>query len=148
MGARGMKGIGIVVVAVALAACGGEESPEPIRFSGPEVDQARNSWAPELVALVDSGNAAYRTGHYDEARRLFTRGTTNHPHNGAVWFGLYMAEHALGNVEAADSALAKAENLTPGFRTGAVEMTGDSAAADAADTSGEGAPGLPRPAGH
>ena len=104
----------VIVACAALTACGGgQEEDEAIRFGGAEVDEARSGWPAELVALVDSGNAAYRTGNYDDAARHFRRGTAEFPHQGATWFGLYMAEHARGNMVAADSALGRAEALTP-----------------------------------
>ncbi|HUG40522.1 MAG TPA: hypothetical protein VMM12_08560 [Longimicrobiales bacterium] len=102
-----------IAAAVAVSACGGDDGGGEIRFEGQEVQEARRGWTPELAALVDSGNAAYRTGNYDEAARIFQRGTREFPHHGATWFGLYMAEHARGNIAAADSALGRAEALTP-----------------------------------
>ena len=128
-----MRLIWVVAGCAALVACGGAESgAEDIRFGGDEVQEARRGWAPELTALVDSGNAAYRTGNYEDAARLFRRGTREFPHQGASWFGLYMAEHALGNMAAADSALGRAEALTPsapeGFGTGRELIPVDSGA--------------------
>ena len=106
----------VIAGLLAAAACGGGEEPaERPRFSGEEVDAARSSWPEGLAAMVDSGNAAYRAGRLDEAADVFQRATTRYPHIGAPWFGLYMAEHARGNLEEADSALAKAEYLTPGL---------------------------------
>ena len=105
--------VAAAVIAMASgAACGGEDEGA-IRFEGEQIEQARRGWAPGLVAVVDSGNAAYRAGDYDEAARIFRGGTERFPHQGAPWFGLYMAEHARGNIAAADSALARSEALTP-----------------------------------
>lgn len=122
-----MRPIGVVAVCLALVACDGEEGPDELQFQGDAVEAARQGWSAELAALVDSGNAAYRTGHYDEAARHFRRGTVEFPHQGAPWFGLYMAEHALGNMAAADSALGRAQALTPSLPAAADTLGGDSA---------------------
>lgn len=123
-----MRRFRVAALWLGLAACGGQEEQDGMQFQGEEVEAARQGWSPPLAALVDSGNAAYRSGRFAEAARLFRRGTVEHPHQGATWFGLYMAEHALGNVSAADSALARAEALTPSLPS----RTSDSIPGDSA----------------
>lgn len=119
-----------VVTSVALAACGGEEdAPEAMEFEGERVEQARANWPEGLSERIDSGNVAYREGRYEESADIFRRATAQNPHIGSTWFGLYMAEHALGNIEAADSALAQAEALTPGLQRVHGEAMSDSAGA-------------------
>jgi Flp pilus assembly protein TadD len=66
------------------------------------------------VAQLDSGNAAYRRAAYEPALRHYVRVTELAPDQAVGWFGLYMAHHALGNLEAADSALARAREVAPG----------------------------------
>jgi hypothetical protein len=106
---------GLVAAVMAAAACGGGEEPAETRFEGPEVEQARASWPEGLAPMVDSGNAAMRAGHMDEAADVFRRATERYPHVATAWFGLYMAEHGRGRIEAGDSALLKARSLTPGL---------------------------------
>jgi tetratricopeptide (TPR) repeat protein len=77
------------------------------------IEQARADWPAGLDALVDSANAAYSAGDYDEANRLYRAGAALAPTVTATWFGVYMAEHARGNVAAADSAMARAQALSP-----------------------------------
>lgn len=67
--------------------------------------RGRADWPTGLAAVVDSGNAAYRAGDYREARRHFRAAARGAPDVGTAWFGVYMAERALGNQAAADSAL-------------------------------------------
>jgi hypothetical protein len=71
----------------------------------------RASWPAGVAVHVDSGNASYRARDYAEARRHFTEATRRGPDVAAAWFGLQMAQHALGNKPAADSAMAHAEGL-------------------------------------
>jgi tetratricopeptide (TPR) repeat protein len=78
------------------------------------MEQARANWPAGLGEVIDSANAAYSAGDYEEASRLYRRGTTIAPDVTAAWFGIYMAEHAQGNVAAADSAMTRAQALAPG----------------------------------
>lgn len=71
----------------------------------------RENWPAGVAARIDSANAAYRAGDYAEARRLFRDATEQSDRVPTAWFGVYMAEHALGNVAAADSALKRAQSL-------------------------------------
>src|SRR5690554_366966 len=86
-----------------------------MEFGGEDVDRARVDWPAGLSETMDRANLAYREGRYDEAADLFREAADAHPDIGSAWFGLYMAEHARGNMQAADSALARAESLTPGL---------------------------------
>lgn len=76
--------------------------------------QARDLMAPEVVAQLDSGSAAYRADDFEASLRHYTRATELDPSVGAAWFGVYMAEHALGNADAAQAALERARNIVPG----------------------------------
>ena len=74
----------------------------------------RAALPPEVLAQVDSGNAAYRRGDFDAAVEAFDAVTAAAPDDPTGWFGLYMAHQSLGNVAAADSAIATARSLAPG----------------------------------
>lgn len=127
-----------------LAACGGDgDAPEEMEFDGESVEEARAAWPEGLAERIDSGNVAYREGRYDESAEIFGRATEQNPHIGSTWFGLYMAEHARGNIEAADSALAQAEALTPGLRRMHGEAIGDSAGGMPSSMPGGMPPGHP-----
>jgi tetratricopeptide (TPR) repeat protein len=113
--------------AVALTACNRDDDQDRIRLdAGDGMAEARAGWAPEFEAAVDSGNAAYRAGRWQEAADHFRRGTELEPQVAAAWFGLHMAESALGNDEEAFEALQRAEALTPGLGGGHPRMPADS----------------------
>ncbi|MFV2007894.1 MAG: hypothetical protein ACC667_10625 [Longimicrobiales bacterium] len=76
--------------------------------------QAREAWPPEVVAHVDSGNTAFRDEDLEEALRHYTTAAEGMPDNAAAWFGVNMAQLALGNQAAADSALDMARKAAPG----------------------------------
>lgn len=76
--------------------------------------QSREAWPASVVAQVDSGNAAFRDRRPEEALRHYTAATDEMPRNAAAWFGVHMAQTALGNQAAADSALAMAQRAAPG----------------------------------
>jgi tetratricopeptide (TPR) repeat protein len=93
--------------------------------------------------LVDSANTAYAAGDYQTAADIYRGLTRDEPDLGVSWFGLSMAERAMGNEEAADEALEKAEARAPGL--GRMH--------DAATDSAQRAPGMPQghptmPPGH
>jgi tetratricopeptide (TPR) repeat protein len=77
------------------------------------MEQARAGWPDGLAELIDSANAAYSAADYDEANLLYRRAAELAPNVTAGWFGIYMAEHARGNIAAADSAMMRARALTP-----------------------------------
>ena len=85
--------------------------------------QARELMAPDVVAQLDSGTAAYRADDFRASLRHYTRVTELDPDVGAGWFGVYMAQHALGDAEAAQAALERARNIAPG----ATMLHGDTA---------------------
>jgi len=75
--------------------------------------QARENMPPEVVASLDSGTVAFRRGEHEVALAHYRRATELAPEVAAGWFGVYMAEHALGNVEAAQEALARFRAIEP-----------------------------------
>lgn len=104
---------GFAVLAL-LVACAPPEDQETGTIRDQDVRQAREELPPELVAALDSGNAAYRRGAYQDALSAYRRVVDHDEGVAAGWFGIYMAELALGNPEAADSAMARARDLAPG----------------------------------
>lgn len=89
---------------------------DPVRHpeeAGTEVPAHGISSAAERVQL-DSGNVAFRAGEYENALRHYQAATEAGPGNLSGWFGVYMAYQALGDSEAADSALERARRQVPG----------------------------------
>jgi tetratricopeptide (TPR) repeat protein len=106
----------VALAALALGACR-DDAPTDQRtdtVTPQTMEQARAAWPAGLSEVVDSANAAYSEGDYDTALRLYRRGTEIAPDVTATWFGIYMAEHARGNIAAADSAMSRAQSLAPG----------------------------------
>ena len=67
-----------------------------------------------VVAQLDSGSAAFRVDDHQEALRHYREAARLGPDVAAAWFGVYMAQKALGNAQGADSALARVQELAPG----------------------------------
>jgi hypothetical protein len=63
---------------------------------------------------MDSAGAAYRDGDYLSARTHYVIATDSAPDLAASWLGLFLAERALGNAAAADSALRRARSIASG----------------------------------
>lgn len=100
----------VLALGVGLGAC----RPDDQRTGdvAPEVwSEARAGWPAEVVARVDSGNAAIRADSFTVARRHFARVVELEDSVSAGWFGLYLAELGLGNTAAAADALERARAL-------------------------------------
>lgn len=65
-------------------------------------------------AQLDSGNASYSEGRYENALRHYREAIREAPASAASWFGVQMAAAALGNQALADSARAQIDALSPG----------------------------------
>jgi tetratricopeptide (TPR) repeat protein len=106
-----------VIAAIALGGCRqdrvqtGDQVTETV--TPRSMEEARAGWPEGLAAVIDSANAAYSNGDYAAANQLYRRGAEIAPTVTATWFGIYMAEHARGNIAAADSAMARAQALAP-----------------------------------
>lgn len=124
----------VLVLLPLLLGCGGDqsgtrESDDRFSVAGRGLDQAvdsvrsarrraaapadgeqnsRTSLPAGVPSALDSGNAAYRAGNYHAALKQFESITRQHPDVRAGWFGVYMAQRALGNQAAADSAMRRA----------------------------------------
>lgn len=95
-----------------------------------DVLAARADLEPAVVEALDSGNAAYRNRDYRRALEHYNAAVEMNDELAAGWFGVYMAELALGNADAAEAAMEQARIHAPG----ATLMHPD--------------PGLPVPADH
>ncbi len=104
----------IVGTAVSLLACSRPDDQRTDTIDRETVEQARAAWPDGVAMRIDSGNAAYRSRDYEAAAALYRRAAELGPDIPAAWFGIYMVEHARGNLAAADSALARARQLAPG----------------------------------
>jgi len=76
--------------------------------------QARENMPPAALAQLDSGTSAFRADDFEAALRHYTRVTEIAPDIGAGWFGVYMAEEALGHTDRAAEALERARGIVPG----------------------------------
>lgn len=97
-----------------LAACGeGEDTRVPL--DGQEDGEAARvqDLPPEIRTSMDSANAAYRVGNYEEALEHFTEVTRRAPGFAAGWYGISMTQSALGQDAAADSAMMRVHELAP-----------------------------------
>ncbi|MGK7311827.1 MAG: tetratricopeptide repeat protein [Candidatus Longimicrobiales bacterium M2_2A_002] len=104
---------------LAAAACGEQQEGQRVELGeeeqAAENQQGRASWPYELEAQVDSANLEYMNEQYQASADRYRALTEEYPEIGTLWFGLYMAENALGNEETAQEALAKANELAPGL---------------------------------
>jgi tetratricopeptide (TPR) repeat protein len=118
----------VVMATVAgLGACDRGDDQDRIPLdAGNGMAEARAGWSAEFGAAIDSGNAAYREGRWDDAADHFRQATELEPQVAAAWFGLHMAESARGNDDEAFEALQRAEALTPGLGGGHPRMPDDS----------------------
>lgn len=109
--------LALVAVAAVLSAGCRAEQPDDQRtdsVTSEEIRAARADWPAGVAELVDSANNAYSAQDYDQATAQYRRAAERAPDEPAIWFGIYMAEHARGNVAAADAAIARAQQLAPG----------------------------------
>lgn len=113
---RGIRGtLALMAAGLTLAvgtACGGGEQEKESRRMPLGENQARSQLPEGVPALLDSGNAAYRSGDYERAESYYRRIVDRHPDLPAAWFGVYMVERAMGNQAAADSALSRAGGMS------------------------------------
>lgn len=102
-----------IAALVVLPACQSGDDQETGSISRDQVIEARQGLDPELAAALDQGNDAYRDNDYEAALRHYETAAGIDDDVAAVWFGIYMANLALGNTEAADSAMRRARTLAP-----------------------------------
>lgn len=94
-------------------------------ISREDVQQARENLDPDVADAIDSGNAAYRDQEYQVALEHYQRAAELDEELAAAWFGIYMAQLALGNAEAANDAMDRAQSLAPDANM--IHPEGDSA---------------------
>ena len=106
----------LTVVSVLLLAAAVSCRPDDRRtdtFDPQEAMQHREDLPADVLAQIDSGSAAFREDDHEGALAHYTRATELAPDLAAAWFGVYMAQHALGNLDAAEAALEKAQSVNP-----------------------------------
>jgi hypothetical protein len=103
-----------VAAVVAFAGCSRPDDQKTESIGKEDVRAARTDPPPELIAQLDSGNAAYKAKDYEGALRHYRSVTRLDADMPAGWFGIYMSEEARGNRAAADSALRRAQKHAPG----------------------------------
>lgn len=94
------------------AGCGPDD--QRTESVNPEVlAEARAELGQDVAMALDSGSAAFRREDFELAREHYQRASELAPDHAAPWFGIYMTERALGNVEAAAAALERARASAP-----------------------------------
>lgn len=83
-------------------------------ISAQEAKEAQKELPPDVLAQLDSGNEAFRAGDHKAALDHYTKAKDLKSDVAAAWFGIYMAQQALGNEDAAKEALARAQKISPG----------------------------------
>jgi tetratricopeptide (TPR) repeat protein len=104
------------VVSVLLLAAAVSCRPDDRRtdsFDPQEAMQHREDLPADVLAQLDSGSAAFREDDHEGALVHYVKATELGPDVAAAWFGVYMAQHALGNMEAAQAALERAQSVNP-----------------------------------
>jgi tetratricopeptide (TPR) repeat protein len=110
---RTNRGLVIVLALAAWVSC----RPEDQRTDSIDLEEAMQERAdldPEVVAHLDSGSVLFRADDHQAALEHYRMAVEIDPDAAAAWFGVYMAETALGNIEAATEALARARREVPG----------------------------------
>jgi tetratricopeptide (TPR) repeat protein len=109
----GRRAMTVALILAAVVSCRPDDQrTDDLDPTGGE--QSRDNMSPEAVAQLDSGSVAFRRDDYEAALAHYTRVAELEPDFGAGWFGIYMAQRALGNEEAATAALEQAESIVPG----------------------------------
>jgi len=94
--------------------CGGDGAQDRVPLNTPQADQGDPGELPsELQERLNAANAAYRDGEYDRALEYFRQVTHQAPALAVGWYGIGLAQAALGNSEAADSAMMEVHRLAP-----------------------------------
>jgi hypothetical protein len=100
----------VLALGLAVVGCGGGGGQSGGTASTSAADTgarvSREQVPPAVAAQLDSGNTAYRAKDYQKALGHYRQAANMAPEFTAAWFGMYMAETALGDTAAADSAKA------------------------------------------
>jgi len=103
----------VLALAVSLAgACTPDaQRTESLDVQGPST---RAQLSPEVVEALDAGSEAFRADDFESALEHYTRAAELAPDEASGWFGIYMANEAMGDTAAAQAALETARELAPG----------------------------------
>jgi tetratricopeptide (TPR) repeat protein len=96
-----------------LAACQRADDQRTDTITDRDVRAARQQLDPAVAAALDSGNVAYRARDYQRALQHYQEVVARNEELAAGWFGIYMAQLALGNPDAAEAAMAQARIHAP-----------------------------------
>jgi tetratricopeptide (TPR) repeat protein len=102
-----------LTVGTATAACRPADQKTGT-INAQQAEKARETLPPEVLAQIDTANEAFRAGDHQAALEHYTKARDMKNDVAAAWFGIYMAQHALGNDSAAQAALAEAQKISPG----------------------------------
>jgi len=108
------RALTLVLLLAAAASCRPDDQRTDTMDVQQAIQQERENLPVEVVAHLDSGSAAFRRDDHQAALDHYTKASEIDPNVAAAWFGIYMAQQALGNTAAADEALAKAQSVEPG----------------------------------
>ncbi len=111
-----MKTRGLFATAAAALVLAGCPQPDDQRtetITDRDVLTARAELHPAAAAALDSGNISYRERDYERALRHYHEAVEIHGDLAAAWFGIYMAQMALDNPEAAEAAMEQARMHAP-----------------------------------
>lgn len=103
-----------LVLLLAAVACQPDDQRTDTMDVQQAIQQERERLPVEVVAHIDSGSAAFRRDDHQGALEHYTKASELAPDLAAAWFGIYMAQQALGNAAAAEEALGKAQSVEPG----------------------------------
>jgi tetratricopeptide (TPR) repeat protein len=106
--------IAVAAASVALAACDRPDDQRTDTMTDRDVLAARQQLDPVVTAALDSGNIAYRERDYQRALDHYHQAVAVDNEAAAGWFGIYMAQLALGNPDAAEAAMEQARRYAPG----------------------------------
>lgn len=108
------RGLTFVLLLAAAASCRPDDQRTDTMDAQQAIQQERESLPVEVVAQLDSGSAAFRADDHEGALAHYTKAAEIAPDVAAAWFGVYMAQQALGNADAAREALERAQSVEPG----------------------------------
>lgn len=105
----------LVLALTAVVACQSRSNEQRTDTMNPEQAlKQREDMPPAFVAELDSGSTSFRNKDYQGALRHYQAATKINEGIAAGWFGVYMAQHALGNEKAAQEAMDSVQKLAPG----------------------------------
>lgn len=103
-----------MMTALLLTGCDRPDDQQTGSIQDRDVLAARAQLDPEVRDALDRGNAAYRDRDYEQALEHYHAAVRMDEALAAGWFGIYMAELALGNADAAEAAMEQARIHAPG----------------------------------